>query len=377
MARRTAPAPARVPLDDEPAVAHAIEVWFARVGRDLPWRRTRDPYAIWVSEVMLQQTQVATVIDYYARFLARFPTIAALAAAPIADALKCWEGLGYYARCRNLHAAAGECVASHGGQFPMTLEHAMALPGIGRSTAGAILCFSRGEAHPLLDANAKRVLARLYQIDGDTTKRPVLDAMWECSSALVERARDPWAFNQGLMELGATVCAVRAPDCARCPVAAACRARVAGVAAELPRRRVKKLVPHKEVAIGIVRDQAGRVLVQLRPPEGLLGGLWEFPGGKREDGETFEVALAREMMEELGIEIEIQERLVVVDHAYSHFTVELHAYVCRLVAGVPEAKVARELRWVREEELDGLAFPRANRKIVQALCAPLPPLWAP
>ncbi len=347
--------------------AEALADWFEAHGRDMPWRRTRDPYAIWVSEIMLQQTQVTTVLPYYERFLTRWPTLAALAAARLDDVMKAWEGLGYYARCRNLHRAVIKVVAEHDGRVPDTFEAVHALPGVGRSTAGAILTFGHGQRWPLLDGNVKRVLTRVYDVDEVVTKAAVERSLWEKSQALLEEAEDAWTHNQAVMELGARVCTPRDPNCDVCPLAAGCQARAAGTQRERPVKKARKPLPHYDIGVGVVARDDGRVLVQLRPPKGLLGGLWEFPGGKREPGEPIETTVARELREELGIEVEVGAAIRAVDHRYSHFEITLHAHHCRLVKGTPRPLEAVELRWLPISELDSLAFPKANRVILEAL----------
>ncbi len=358
----------------KPGFADALETWYRAHGRDLPWRRTRDPYAIWISEIMLQQTRVETVKDYYTRFLARWPTASELAAAEITDLMKVWEGLGYYARCRNLHRAARQITEQHGGHFPSTLETAMALPGVGRSTAGAILTFGHGQRHPLLDGNVRRVLTRLYDVDTLPTVAAVQRDLWSYSESLLAAAAEPWIHNQAMMELGATLCTPKHPNCAGCPVAELCEARAAGTQNERPIRKRRKPLPHHHIGAGIIRHphRAREVLIQLRPPKGLLGGLWEFPGGKQEPDETIEQTVRRELAEELGVEVSLGERIATVRHTYSHFKITLHAFLCDLSAGEPRPHVAVECRWVPLSELREYAFPKANRTVLDALLATSP-----
>ncbi len=331
--------------------------WFRREARDLPWRRTRDPYAIWISEVMLQQTQIATVIPYYERWMRRFPGVKALAAARLDSVLKAWEGLGYYARARHLHEAAKR-MAKNG--FPTTRSEWEALPGVGPYTSAAIASIARGEKSPVCDGNVRRVVARLLRIEEIVTS-PRASAK---IAAYLEKeipTRAPGDFNQALMELGQRICTPRAPKCPSCPVARSCKGRKAGVQERLPRRAPRKRIPTHEVGVGLCFKD-GRVLVARRAPEGLLGGLWEFPGGKRERGERFERTVAREFQEEVGLDVEVGERLVTVPHRYSHFAVELHAFLCRWKGGVPRAG-----KWVKPRDLGRLAFPAANRRIIEVL----------
>ena len=346
--------------------AAALAAWYRSDHRDLPWRRTQDPYAIWLSEIMLQQTRVETVIAYYERFLTRFPTVAELAQSPQDQALKLWEGLGYYARCRNLHRAAQEMVEKHDGKVPDTPEELIALPGIGTSTAHAILTFGHGQSHPLLDGNVKRVLSRLYDIDKDIRRSAVQKTMWGHSATLLENATDPWTHNQAIMELGARLCTPRDPDCGRCPVQSLCDAHAAGTQHERPVSPRRKAIPHKHIGVGVIW-QENQVLIQRRPPNGLLGGLWEFPGGKQETNETIEETVRRECAEELGITVRVQGPIAQVKHAYSHFRITLHAFHCQYISGDPEPKAATAWRWSPIEALSDYAFPKANKVVLKHL----------
>jgi A/G-specific adenine glycosylase len=331
-------------------LATSLVRWFRRGARDLPWRRTRDPYAIWISEVMLQQTQIATVLPYYERWMKRFPDVRSLASATLDGVLKAWEGLGYYARARHLHQAARE-IARAG--FPSTREEWESLPGVGPYTSAAIASIAHGERAPVRDGNVRRVVARLLKTDSI----PKIDAFLEREIP----ASAPGDFNQALMELGQRVCVPRSPRCPSCPVATKCAAKKAGVQDRYPRKAARKPVPTYEVGVGLCFKK-GRILVAKRAPHGLLGGLWEFPGGKRDRGERFERTVAREFQEEVGLDIEVGERLIMVPHRYSHFAVKLHAYLCRWKGGV-----ARSGKWVRPGDLGRLAFPAANRRILEAL----------
>jgi A/G-specific adenine glycosylase len=339
--------------------------WYARSGRTLPWRSTRDPYAIWVSEIMLQQTQVQTVIPYFERWMAQFPTVADLAGAELQAVLKAWEGLGYYARARNLHRAAIAVVADHQGEFPSDLEAALALPGIGRTTAGGILSAAFDLPLPILDGNVKRVLARLIALDRPPAK--ALDLLWQVSAQLVPASggRD---INQALMDLGATLCTPKQPDCAACPWQGACQAYNLGNVSQIPMTLSRAPLPHKIIGVAVIWSADGQtVLIDRRKAEGLLGGLWEFPGGKLEPGESMPDCVAREIREELGIEIAVGPELMVLDHAYTHFKVTLHVHHCRYVSGVPQLIECDEVRWVSLVEIDRFPFPRANGRIIEAL----------
>lgn len=340
--------------------------WYDRSARALPWRRTSDPYRIWISEIMLQQTQVETVVPYYRRFVKTFPDVFRLAAAPEDRVLKLWEGLGYYGRARNLRRAARRIVAEYGGDFPATAAGWLELPGVGRYTSGAIASIAFGEAAPVLDGNVKRVLARVFGIDQDVDRPATLARLWELAAALVPDRR-PGDFNQALMELGACLCRPRDFRCGECPLRMLCRAAAEGRQAGLPVRRRKAAGPHYQVTAAVI-ERGGKVLIGKRPGKGLLGGLWEFPGGKVQAGETHAQALAREIREELGAEVRVGRHIVSVDHAYTHFSITLHAYSCRLENGErPAAREHDDLKWVRREELGRYAFPKADIVVLQAM----------
>lgn len=340
--------------------------WFAAHARDLPWRRDRTPYRVWVAEVMLQQTRVETVIPYYDRFLQRFPTVEALVEASLEEVLKVWEGLGYYARARNLHAAARRVVVEYGGQLPPAYEALRELPGMGPYIAGAVASIAFGRPVVALDGNGRRVLARLFAVEGDPRRTAVRRRLEALARSLLPSDR-PGPFNEALMELGATVCLPRAPRCDRCPLAGDCRARQAGAEAQYPTRAASRPVPHYQVAAAVLLREDGRVLVARRREEDFLGGLWEFPGGKQEDGETLRECLARELREELGIGVEVGERLLTLEHAYTHFRITLHAFRCALREGEPRCLECADLRWVLPAEMDALPMSVADRRIAQAV----------
>lgn len=350
-------------------LAAALTAWIAGARRDLPWRRRRDPYAVWVSEIMLQQTRAATVVPYFERWMARFPTVTTLASAPLGDVLKAWEGLGYYARARNLHRAARELTLRFGGELPGNRAVLLALPGIGRYTAGAILSLAFGQTEPVLDGNVRRVLARLFDVAEDIGDPKIEAILWQKATELVGAAPSGRAgdLNEALMELGALVCVPGVPDCGRCPVAAFCIARARGVQAERPVRARKAPAPYYDVTAGVVQDSSGRYLIVQRPEQGLLGGLWGFPGGVAGAGEELPVGLARALRAQVGIEIEVREPLVQVRHAYTHFRITLHAYRCRLASGEPRALLCADVRWVAPDGLAGYAFPVTDAKVLRTL----------
>jgi len=351
-------------------ISGSLLTWYGSAARDLPWRRTRDPYAILVSEVMLQQTRTETVAKYYGPFLARFPTLKALADAALDDVLKAWEGLGYYARARNLHRAA-RAVAGESGRLPETRIGLLALPGIGRYTAAAVASIAFDERVPVVDGNVARVLCRLFEIEGDPGTAATARRLTATAARLLP-PRDPGTFNQAMMELGARVCTPISPRCAECPIAALCVARRDGRLSELPQRRRRRPPPHLDVVAGIIWDGPplrpdGRVLIAQRSEDDMLGGLWEFPGGRVEPGETDREALVRELSEELGIDVDVVEHLIDVDHAYTHFRMTLHVYHCRHLAGAPRALDCADWHWTAVAELDRFAFSTADRTVIEVL----------
>jgi A/G-specific adenine glycosylase len=342
----------------------SLLAWYDRKGRDLPWRHTLDPYRIWVSEIMLQQTQVKTVLPYYDRWLTQFPTIESLANADQQTVLKAWAGLGYYARARNLHRAAQIIRDQHGGVFPQTYEATIALPGIGATTAGGILSAAFNQPVPILDGNVKRILARLVALP-----RPVrlaLPQLWQLSQTLLD-PQEPRQFNQAIMDLGATCCLPKTPTCPQCPWKFACTAYNLGVPAEFPMREEKAPLPHKRIGVGVIWNDQQQILIDRRPQSDLLGGLWEFPGGKIELGETIEACIRREIKEELGIEVTVGPHLITLDHAYTHFKVTLEVYYCTHLSGEPQALESDEIRWVSIQELEQFPFPKANVDIIKAI----------
>jgi len=349
-----------------PFVNHLL-TWFDAAAADLPWRDPHpDPYAVWLSEVMLQQTQVETVIPYFRRFLDAYPTVRALADAPLDDILKQWEGLGYYSRARNLYRAAQVVAYEQDGRFPDTAESLLKLPGVGRYTAGAIASIAFNRQAALVDGNVYRVFARLMDYSGDITTPAAQAQMWAWADDWIPPDR-PGDYNQALMELGRTVCTPKSPDCSHCPIRAFCRAADAGTQSERPVKKKAGQKPHYQVAAGVIRGDDNRLLIAQRPLEGLLGGLWEFPGGKQEAGETLPECVQRELMEELGIEVEVEAELCVVKHAFTHFSITLHALACRHIGGQPQAIQARAWAWVTEEELDAYSFGKADREVIKWL----------
>ncbi len=356
--------------DDKPSdlasLGQRLLDWYARHQRDLPWRHTQDPYAIWVAEIMLQQTRVETVIAYYERFMAQFPTLESLAAAPQHQVLKAWEGLGYYARARNLHKAAQVVMDELDGQLPPSTDALIYLPGVGRYTAAAVASIAFGADVVALDGNLHRVLCRIFSIDDDpgrpnTQRKLERLARWMLPPG---RAGD---FNQALMDLGATICTPSNPSCLICPIVNQCLAQCEGIQKELPIRATRTKRPSRDVTAGIIWDSNGSFLITQRPQDAMLGGMWEFPGGKRRPGEGLTDCLHREIDEELAIKIDVGDLLCVIEHSFSHFHMTLYAFDCRWLSGAPQCLGCSDLRWVTIDGLDAFAFPVADQKIIAHL----------
>jgi A/G-specific adenine glycosylase len=339
--------------------------WYEKNRRPLPWRETRDPYRIWVSEVMLQQTQVQTALPYYRRFLGRLPTLRKLADADLGAVLKLWEGLGYYARARNLHRAARMLTAGGNGRIPDRWEEFRALPGVGDYIAAAVLSIAFDRPHAVVDGNVKRVLARLQMIAAPANQSASRKIFQAEADRLLD-ARRPGDFNQALMELGALVCMPAAPNCTACPLIGCCCAHRSGTVGRYPRRAASRPVPEEEIAVGVV-FKGDRVLITRRAPQGLLGGLWEFPGGKLRTGERPEAACVREIKEEVDLDVVVEESLAQVRHAYSHLRVRLHVFACRFAAGRVRLNGPVDHRWIRIAEIGRFAFPKANHRFIPLL----------
>ena len=363
-------APTRMEAAD---LSTALLVWWDSHGREgIPWKllpggvrpapeQQLDPYGIWIAEVMLQQTQLAVALPYWRRWMSSFPTLETLAAATLNEVRFNWQGLGYYSRARRLHVAAQLLV---GKPWPRTLESWMALPGIGRTTAGSILSSAFNAPLPILDGNVKRVLSRLIAHPLSPARDNSL--FWRWSEALLDPLR-PRDTNQALMDLGATLCTPRQPDCHRCPWQLHCAAYASGDPSRWPVTDAPKILPFQVIGVGVVLNAAGQVLIDQRLEEGLLGGMWEFPGGKQEEGETIETCIARELKEELGIAVTVGDELINVDHAYSHKKLRFVVHLCNWVSGDPQPFASQQVLWVRPDDLGNYAFPAANARIIEAL----------
>jgi A/G-specific adenine glycosylase len=345
-----------------PDFAARLIHWQKRHGRhDLPWQGTRDPYRIWLSEIMLQQTQVAAVIPYYLRFLERFPDLETLAAAPVSEVMSLWSGLGYYARARNLHRAAQVLVERHCGRFPREPAAIAALPGIGRSTAAAIAAFAFGKRAAILDGNVKRVLARCFGIEGFPGAKPVEDRLWTLAGNLLP-ARGIGAYTQALMDLGATVCTRGSPDCARCPLADACLAQREGRQAELPAPRPARALPSRSAKFLVLTDGGG-VLLERRPPAGIWGGLLALPELPDGSGDPAQFALVR-----YGFRVESVGELPPMAHGFTHFRLEIRPLLCH-GRPAPHAAEDRGLQWLPLDDLAGAALPAPIRRLLAGIAA--------
>ncbi len=348
------------------AFRRALLDWYGEHQRDLPWRRTRDPYAVWISEIMLQQTRVDQVRPYYDRFMSRFPTVGRLGKAPLEDVLKAWEGMGYYARARNLHRAARRVVAEHGGQIPEDPARISDLPGIGPYTAAAILSIAFGRDCPVVDGNVVRVLSRLFHLTDNPASSATRKRIDGLAGRLLAtgRASD---FNQAMMELGATICTPRNPRCDDCPVNTFCEARkLLPDPSVLPRKRPRAQRPHHHVAAGIVHRN-NKVLIVRRPTEGLLGGLWEFPGGILKDEAVSKEFLCNEINRQLGIDVRVDRSFATLKHAFTHFEITLHGFHCTYLGGETSHRESTDFRWIRFDEFDKYAFPRAHKRLIEAM----------
>lgn len=342
--------------------------WYRKNARKLPWREVSDPYKIWVSEIMLQQTRVEQAKPYYFRFLDAFPGIESLAKAERQDVLRIWEGLGYYSRARNMQDAARQIMNYCNGEFPATYEEILKLKGIGPYTAAAISSIAFSLPYAVVDGNVIRVLSRWAGIEDDVSINSTKTEIQKLADELLD-TDNPSDFNQGMMELGAVICTPKNPDCHACPVSDSCSAFMTLKTNVIPYKTPKKKVPHHQIVVGVITDEKKRLLIALRPEDKMLGGLWEFPGGKKKTGETLTNALKRELKEELNTEIDTGETLIEIKHTYSHFKITLHAYLCRITSGMPEPRSSKELKWIYPKELSDYPFPKANRKLTDAILA--------
>jgi A/G-specific adenine glycosylase len=338
--------------------------WFDRHGRhDLPWQHPRTPYRVWLSEIMLQQTQVSTVIPYFLRFVERFPQLADLAAASTDEVMAHWAGLGYYARARNLHAAARLCVAQHGGDLPPDLQALLALPGIGRSTAGAILSQAWGERFPILDGNVKRSLCRWHAVDGWPGTPAVEKQLWALAQAHLAQVPEGRLadYTQAQMDFGATLCTRANPACVICPVQAGCAALAQGRVQELPTPRPSKTLPEREAIALLLRNRRGELLLQRRPPTGIWASLWTLPQADTE------AELRRWFESRLTGDFDSARELGMIVHTFSHYRLHLQPRQLGAVALKPGVGDNEDLRWVARSALDSLGLPAPIRKLLQSI----------
>ena len=348
------------------SVSASLIPWFEINQRDMPWRRNRTPYRVWISELMLQQTRVSQATPYYLRFMRRFPSLKRLAEANLEEVLKAWEGLGYYSRARNLHKTANVIRNQYGGRFPQDPKKIAALPGIGPYTTAAIgsLAFNLNLA--VVDGNVIRVLSRLLAIKSDIALHSSKQEFQTLADALLIKGR-AGIFNESMMELGATVCLPKNPNCIACPMKDICKANHEGSQARYPVKRKKKKVPHIVVGAAVVKNENGNVLVAQRREDQMLGGLWEFPGGKQESDESIFECVIRELKEELGIDVELDDKIMCVHHTYSHFTMEMHMFWARIQSGEPRAIECRHFKWIALKDIRSLPFSKADLKVIDAI----------
>ncbi len=356
--------------------------WYAAEARSLPWRtpaattnnseQTPNPYAIWVSEIMLQQTRVDSVIPYFEKWMARFPTITSLANSSLHEVLSTWEGLGYYSRARNLHRAAVIVEEKYNGTLPRTAEELIQLPGIGRYTAGAIASIAFGLDEPALDGNIRRVLSRYFNVQAPARSTESETILWKLAADNLPLGHAA-EYNQALMDLGATVCTPRSPACITepgsktCPLVQGCQAFELGIQEQLPVQTKKAPIPHHTVTAAVIYRKE-KVLIAQRPFNGLLGGMWEFPGGKRNPSESLKDCLRREICEELNVEVQVGQKLGIFQHAYTHFQITLHAYQCQLLNGdEPEPLEANDIRWVNVGNLSDFPMGKIDRMISEKI----------
>ena len=339
--------------------------WYEEEKREMPWRNDREPYRILVSEFMLQQTQVKIVIPYFERWMKSFPTLKKLAQARETTVLKHWEGLGYYSRARNLRKAAQKIQREYSGKVPDSMSEMLKLPGVGRYTAGAVLSIAFGQKVPVLDGNVKRVLSRLFLLKENGSNRKSENILWETMENLLPE-KGVGDFNQAFMELGATVCLPKNPLCRLCPLKRICMAKKSEKQDLYPPRKQPSPSTKIEVSAGVILYR-NKIFIQKRKVGGLMGGLWEFPGGKFEPGESPEQCLRREIKEELGVTLHIDEKIMVVKHSYTRFRVTLHVFYCRVHSGRLLPIQCEEWKWVKMEELETYPFPAANVKIIKRL----------
>ena len=347
------------------AIRKALRTWYGKHQRRLPWRETQDPYRIWISEVMLQQTQVKTVIPYFNRFMAAFPDIESLAKANSQAVLKLWEGLGYYRRAHHLMDAARKIVREQDGQLPTKREVFRSLPGIGDYIANAVMSIAFDQSWAVVDGNVKRVLARLFRLNDPVNRSSAHPRFQAIADHLLNRS-DSSAHNQAVMELGALICAPRNPTCNTCPLADYCRACREAVVDRYPIREKKAAIPEHAMVAGVVHKR-GKILLVRRPDDGFLGGLWEFPGGRRQTSEKAPRACRRTVQDMAGLKVAVGEPITRVRHAYTHFKITLEVLACQWESGKVRLNGPAAFRWVRLSDLQNFPLPGAVKKVLPHL----------
>ena len=337
--------------------------WYDKKNYNMPWRIDKNPYRIWISEIMLQQTQVKTVMPYYEKWMTRYPTTKILAESDIDDVLKLWEGLGYYRRAHNIKKSAEYIWNNLQGEFPKH-DALKKLPGIGDYTYSAIMSIAFGKRIPAIDGNVKRVFSRIFEqnfikaSDIRNLSKKILEYMPE---------KRPGCFNQAIMDLGREICKPKNPKCSSCPIDSECKALINDSISKYPKRVIRKKIPVYDVVVAIIFNDSNRLLITKRPINKMLGGLWELPGGKKEKKETIQDCIIREIKEELNVEIKVQKKAATVHHAYSHFKIKMHGYYCKIKRGKIKLKAADEFRWIKLGEIDDFSFPTASHKLFDKL----------
>ena len=340
----------------KPDIAARLLTWHTHHGRkNLPWQRSSDPYSVWLSEIMLQQTQVTTVIGYFERFTAQFPTIQSLANAHVDDVLALWSGLGYYARARNLHKAAQIIAAQYNGKFPENIDDVIALPGIGRSTAGAILAFSKSQRHPILDGNVKRVLCRYYAIAGHPGKREVESQLWTLADENTP-AKKVSQYTQAIMDLGATLCTRKNPQCPDCPLLDSCAAKRQGLVDQLPSPKPKKKSPTKHIIMLIILGKKPNVLLEKRPPSGIWGGLWSLPEC------NIDTDINRHCQDKLGLNVLQANPLAPLKHSFSHYHLIINPH--QLTVSKTDTLKEDNLKWIDLKQVHQLGLPKPVKSLL-------------
>ena len=372
--RSSSSAPDSLPPEARVELRRALLTWYDARSPDYPWRGSGDPYRVWISEIMLQQTRVATVAGYYRRFLERFPTLASLAAASLDEVLQGWEGIGYYSRARHLHRLAGQLVERRAGAFPETPEALSALPGIGPYTAAAIASIAFGQPAAVVDGNVARIFSRLFDLPEEIDRPAVLDRIRAQAQSLLAVDR-PGDFNQAMMDLGRTLCTPRQPGCGACPIAAFCLARQRGTVHLRPLRRARRARPLLRAAAAVLYDPEGRLLLGQRPLKGLWGGLWALPGGLCDPDETWSGALVRSLAFR-GEPLIVEREMASATQDLTHFRVQLRAFACQLPSPIrPPASPGpmwQSLAWVSPDQLADYSMGKGDRQLVEQLT-----VWQP